>query len=184
MITAFTYIFTAITLSVLLVLTRSAGHEILPDSEVFRYQSGRIKAVLACVPVPILCGVFIYVVTEPKMEGASLFSLMLLCVLVSIGFYFSYKSFKEFSVEASISSLIIHKLKKTRVIKFDDVKKITLIEGGKGALTLSLFDIHNRKLIEIGDSIEDIRGLAGLIRMRAAKLGAIYSYRDRWGKWS
>ncbi|GLQ98151.1 hypothetical protein [Dyella mobilis] len=173
-----------VTLAIFVALTRSSVHDVSGDEEVFRYKKSNLTALLICAPAFALLSFCTYVLAHPRPTGTALYPYLLAGILPTVGATFLYIYMRSFSIVAVESGLRITRFSRETFVGYKDIKKLTLVQGGKGGMTLSAFDAGERRIFTLSDSFEDVPGLCGLIRARADKFGLVYRHRDRWGKWT
>jgi hypothetical protein len=172
------------TLAVIVALIRTSVHEVSSDEEVFRYKKSNLTALLICMPAFALLSFCTYLLAHPYPTGAALYPYLLVGILPTVGAIFLYLYMRSFAIVAVEGGLRITRFNRETFVGYKDIKKVTLVQGGKGGMTLSAFDAGERRIFTLSDSFEDVPGLCGLIRARSDKFGLVYRHRDRWGKWT
>jgi hypothetical protein len=185
MITGLTYVLSAMTLSVVLSLAASSGHEELAQGvQVFRYQRGYIRFLAGCVGVPIVMATFVYIATENRPRGFGL-GMVAFGAVGAVGVYAAYRYFCSYRIELRESCLCVSAAGRDRTLSYAELLQVDLIEQGRGVRSIA-FRMRDpkQKGLEISNSISDFdvlfERLTGCLEAENVPIRS----RDKWGRWS
>ncbi|GLQ52512.1 hypothetical protein ACFFJT_20560 [Dyella flava] len=184
MIVGLSYLIVAIALPLIMLVMRSTSRGDSGNGDEFRYQSGWAPVMLVFSGVPVVAALVILVVMWPNVSGIQFLIVALVAAAVSCYFVYGYRYLKDFCISADDGGIEIKTVWGAKKVGFDQIKKIVLLQGGRGEEVLEVYDASEKRVLRLTDSLNDLQGLCGLLRMRAGKFGAVYKRRDKWGKWS
>jgi hypothetical protein len=183
--TGLIYILTAVSVALVVLLGRKSGHEVRSTSEIFRYDLGLLKIFFFCSFIPLLVNVLLIIFGSPKPSDIEMLLQMCFALLLTAALLFWQFSLKRFSVEIGENSFAITKMRKeTTSIAFSNVKRINLLQGGRGEHVLSVLGKDNQELVRFSESIQDFDSLTELFKSRAKVMGIPFFYRDCHDNWS
>jgi hypothetical protein len=185
MFTATTFIVVSISLAVLLYFGSKEHHQVREGTEIYRYQSVLIRVIFIGIPGSVLASGFVYSTFPPgEPRGIGLFIFVAIFSSFSLIFIVIYLYSKKFYIEIDDQYLRIGGLWPERKIPFSDIRKIELTQGLRGSRELSIFDVHDQRIIKASNTIQDFDDMEELIESRIRGKGALFRSRDVWGKWT
>jgi small-conductance mechanosensitive channel len=184
MITGGAYICVSVILSILTLLVRRSERTAGSCDEIFRYSSVWAYAMIFCAVAVMLLGVLLYLVLRPRLEGLQLEVTAGVLILISTCFLYGYRYIKYFKITLNDGGLAINYVFTRAFIPYASIRKIVMLQGGRGEEVFELFDAKDKQLLKLSSSLSNLHSLCAGVRSHAVKQGAVYRRRDMWGKWS
>ena len=184
MITGSAYICVAVILSLLTLLVRRSEGEAGSDDEIFRYSPVWAYAMIFCALAVMLLGIFLCFALRPRLQGLQVIVVIGFLIVISCCFLYGYRYIKDFEIRLNDDGLAIRYVFTNRFIPYSSIRKIVMLQGGRGEEVLELFNEKDKQLLKLSSSLSNLDSLCAGVRSRAIKQGAVYKRRDMWGKWS
>lgn len=186
MIVGGAYICAAILLSFLSLLARRSDEkgEIGADAEFFCYSPVWTYAMLFCALIIVILGTFLCFGLRPKPKELELIIVTSILTVVLCFLLYSYRYVKDFNIRLTDDGLAIRRVFTSKLIPYHLIKKIVMLQGGRGEKAFILFDENNKQLLKLSGSLSNLDGLCAGVRLRTIKQEVIFRKRDMWGNWS
>jgi hypothetical protein len=185
MLTGLAYFAASIALAVILSLARRQHHKSLAGTEVYRYPPLLVKLVAFFTPVYGAAAALIYS-RDPQIPKTTGFIVSLLVVFATlmVGNTLAYLYFWSFSVEISDSLLVVRSWGRLRVIQYNEIVAVSILNGWRGGGEMRLYGSSNKLLFKIANSIQDYDDLVWSVKNNIHRDNVVIRERDRYGKWS
>jgi hypothetical protein len=184
MVVGLTYLMTSLTLALIALYIRSSNDGGAGDADTFRYGPGWGKVMLIVAPLPVTVFAIFCALTHASISDWQTIAGGVLPICLSGYLIYGYRYAKALYIHATDVGLSIKAVWTTKDIRYESIRKVVLLHGGRGEDVLVLYGDKDKQLLRLTDSLDNLHGLCGLVRMRAGRFGAIYRERDMWGKWS
>lgn len=184
MIVAMTCLLSALCVALIFHATAGRRHEQSEAEEVFRYPRTAVRLVFALATVvPTGGAIAIYCSFAHKPHGLGLVAFFGLFAVFLIGFLLTYTYLERFAISIQGELLSVRGFR-TKVVRMSGIRRLALIEGGRGGQEIAAYGARNAVLVKADGSIEDFWGLVALLKRHAKGRGVAYEQRDRWGRWT
>lgn len=184
MVVGLTYLMTSLTLALIALYVRSSDDGTVGDADTFRYGPRWGKLMLIVAALPVTAFAVVCALTHASLSNWQTIAGAVLPLFISGYLIYGYRYVRDFYIRATDVGLAIKAVWATKDIRYESIRKVVLLHGGRGEDVLVLYDDKDKQLLRLTDSLDNLHGLCGLVRMRAGRFGAIYRERDMWGKWS
>jgi len=184
MITGLTVVLTSLTIVILLTFGARQRHRFADGVDVFRYPSVFVWTAFAGIIFFSAVPFIVYFLATPNKNPAQLYLPVAIFGSIALLMAWAYLHMRKFYVAVSDATLEIGGIGATRVVPFRDVRRIVIVEGGKGGKELSAYDRENRLLLRTSSVIQDFEELLSMVMQRIPARDVQRDHRDKWGKWS
>jgi hypothetical protein len=184
MVVGLTYLIASLTLALITLYVRSSNDEAAGDPDTFRYGRRWGKVMLIVAALPVTVSAVIFALSHASLSDWRIIPCAAVPLFISGYLIYGYRYVKDFYIRATDVGLSIKAVWTTKHIRYESIRKVVLLHGGRGEDVLVLYGDKDKQLLRLSDSLDNLHGLCGLVRMRAGKFGADYRQRDMWGKWS
>ncbi|KGX70174.1 hypothetical protein Y026_938 [Burkholderia pseudomallei TSV28] len=136
---------------------------------VFGYGSGVLKVALLLTPIwGIIAAVISFKASREGEGWSTIYVILVVGLLLSGIHYLIYKKFKIYRVIVEIDGVRIIGMFRERFFLFSDVAKISLIKGGGGEYSLTIWGREKNKLAVFYETIDCFDKLVEMIRKRVS----------------
>lgn len=184
MITGFAALATAIILAALLHISSSARLTSGDAKDTFRPKASLLWVMLLGIPFYVFAATVIYLTWVPPPTGIALYLFIVVCAAVILGLVFAYWYYKAFHIKLYGDHLETLTLFGTHSVKFSEICKFDLVDGGRGGQELKLFDSAGTILFTSSSSVNNFDELVISIRRRLHNQPVVFRHRDSLGNWT
>ena len=184
MIVAFAYMAAALCAALVFHVAARERHEQREGERVFRYPETVVRFVFALATVvPTGGAIAIYWSFGRRPQGLGLVVFFGFFGALLMGFLTTYIYLKRFMISVRGDLLSVRGFR-TKVARMSGIRRLVMIEGGRGGQQISAYGEHNAAVMKADSGIQDFWELVALLKKHAKGHGVAYEQRDRWGRWT
>lgn len=151
----------------------------------FRYGKIYYFVIVFCVPIFFVPVMFFYEPDILNIHGRNLvYTLLWLFVVVIFALVIFLYIYSYLIYEEDDNSMIISSVFGRKIIEYKSIDKLVFKEGAaRSGNSFVVYDVHNRRLLSMTGSEENLYDFAKFLSSRSAKYGAVLKWRNPYGVW-